>query len=85
MVGARRAEDGIGAANILKPAFARGKLQAIGAMSIAEYRNKLREIWRWRDVCDLPLSRQLEYLPVMVKEPTVKQTIGICKAIAPNI
>ena len=63
LVGARRAEDGIGAANILKPAFARGKLRAIAAISIAEYRNRLREIWRWGDVCNLQLA--------------VKQIIGI--------
>jgi len=74
LVGAGSAEGGIDAANILKPALARGKLQVIGATTIAEYRKYIEK--------DMALERRLQ--PVMVKEPTVEQTIGILKAIAPK-
>lgn len=72
LVGAGSAEGGIDAANILKPALARGKLQVIGATTIAEYRKYIEK--------DMALERRLQ--PVNVKEPSVEQTIGILKAIA---
>jgi ATP-dependent Clp protease ATP-binding subunit ClpC len=71
LVGAGSAEGGIDAANILKPALARGKMQVIGATTIAEYRKYIEK--------DMALERRLQ--PIMVKEPTVEQTIGILKAI----
>jgi len=74
LVGAGSAEGGIDAANILKPALARGKLQVIGATTIAEYRKYIEK--------DMALERRLQ--PVMVKEPTIEQTIGILEAIAPK-
>lgn len=74
LVGAGSAEGGIDAANILKPALARGKLQVIGATTIAEYRKYIEK--------DMALERRLQ--PVMVKEPTVQQTIGILEKIAPK-
>mmetsp|Transcript_15800 Transcript_15800/g.29817 ORF Transcript_15800/g.29817 Transcript_15800/m.29817 type:complete len:1111 (-) Transcript_15800:117-3449(-) len=74
LVGAGSAEGGIDAANILKPALARGKLQVIGATTIAEYRKYIEK--------DMALERRLQ--PVNVKEPTVEQTLGILEAIAPK-
>ncbi len=71
LVGAGSAEGGIDAANILKPALARGKLQVIGATTISEYRKYIEK--------DMALERRLQ--PVNVKEPTIDQTIGILKAI----
>lgn len=72
LVGAGSAEGGIDAANMLKPALARGKLQVIGATTIAEYRKHIEK--------DAALERRLQ--PLLVKEPTVSQTIGILEAIA---
>lgn len=72
LVGAGSAEGGIDAANMLKPALARGKLQVIGATTIAEYRKYIEK--------DAALERRLQ--PLLVKEPTVSQTIGILEAIA---
>ena len=61
------------AANLLKPALARGQLQVIGATTIAEYRKYIEK--------DAALERRLQ--PVMVKEPSVKETTDILRAIAP--
>ena len=72
LVGAGSAEGGIDAANMLKPALARGKLQVIGATTIAEYRKHIEK--------DAALERRLQ--PLLVKEPTVSQTVGILEAIA---
>ncbi len=74
LVGAGSAEGGIDAANILKPALSRGKLQVIGATTISEYRKYIEK--------DMALERRLQ--PVLVKEPTVEQTVGILQAIAPK-
>ncbi len=74
LVGAGSAEGGIDAANILKPALSRGKLQVIGATTISEYRKYIEK--------DMALERRLQ--PLLVKEPTVEQTIGILSAIAPK-
>ena len=74
LVGAGSAEGGIDAANMLKPALARGKLQVIGATTISEYRKHIEK--------DAALERRLQ--PLLVKEPTVDQTIGILSSIAPR-
>ena len=72
LVGAGSAEGGIDAANMLKPALARGKLQVIGATTISEYRKYIEK--------DAALERRLQSL--MVKEPTIERSIGILEAIA---
>ena len=74
MVGAGSAEGGIDAANILKPALSRGKLQVIGATTVSEYRKYIEK--------DMALERRLQ--PLLVKEPTIAQTVGILEAIAPK-
>lgn len=74
LVGAGSAEGGIDAANILKPALSRGKLQVIGATTISEYRKYIEK--------DMALERRLQ--PLLVKEPTIEQTVGILQAIAPK-
>ncbi|KAL7538981.1 hypothetical protein ACHAWF_006261, partial [Thalassiosira exigua] len=72
LVGAGSAEGGIDAANMLKPALARGKLQVIGATTISEYRKYIEK--------DAALERRLQ--PLLVKEPSIDQTVEILEAIA---
>jgi len=72
LVGAGSAEGGIDAANMLKPALARGKLQVIGATTISEYRKYIEK--------DAALERRLQ--PLLVKEPTIEQTVEILEAIS---
>eukprot|EP00302_Diacronema_sp_CCMP2436_P001317 CAMPEP_0179837454 /NCGR_PEP_ID=MMETSP0982-20121206/6_1 /TAXON_ID=483367 /ORGANISM="non described non described, Strain CCMP 2436" /LENGTH=790 /DNA_ID=CAMNT_0021720469 /DNA_START=173 /DNA_END=2546 /DNA_ORIENTATION=- len=67
LIGAGAAEGAIDAANILKPALARGELQCIGATTIDEYRKHIEK--------DAALERRFQ--PVMVGEPTVDETIEI--------
>jgi ATP-dependent Clp protease ATP-binding subunit ClpC len=67
LVGAGAAEGAIDAANILKPALARGELQCIGATTIDEYRKHIEK--------DAALERRFQ--PVMVGEPTVAETAEI--------
>ena len=74
LVGAGAAEGGMDAANLLKPALARGQLQVIGATTIAEYRKYIEK--------DAALERRLQ--PIMVQEPSVEQTFSILKAITNN-
>lgn len=71
LVGAGAAEGGMDAANLLKPALARGELQVMGATTVAEYRQYIEK--------DGALERRFQ--PVMVKEPTVEETCDILKAI----
>lgn len=71
LVGAGAAEGGMDAANLLKPALARGQLQVIGATTIAEYRKHIEK--------DAALERRLQ--PCMVKEPSVPETTDILRAI----
>lgn len=71
LVGAGSAEGGIDAANMLKPALARGKLQVIGATTISEYRKYIEK--------DAALERRLQ--PLLIKEPTIDQTVQILEAI----
>ncbi|MGQ9838110.1 MAG: ATP-dependent Clp protease ATP-binding subunit [Cyanobacteriota bacterium] len=67
LIGAGAAEGAIDAANILKPALARGELQCIGATTLDEYRKHIER--------DAALERRFQ--PVMVGEPTVSETIEI--------
>ncbi|WP_052128610.1 ATP-dependent Clp protease ATP-binding subunit [Neosynechococcus sphagnicola] len=67
LVGAGAAEGAIDAANILKPALARGELQCIGATTLDEYRQYIER--------DAALERRFQ--PVMVGEPSVEETIQI--------
>jgi len=67
LIGAGAAEGAIDAANILKPALARGEMQCIGATTLEEYRKHIEK--------DATLERRFQ--PVMVGEPTVEETIEI--------
>ncbi|HHT73153.1 MAG TPA: ATP-dependent Clp protease ATP-binding subunit [Firmicutes bacterium] len=71
IIGAGAAEGAIDASNILKPALARGELQAIGATTLDEYRKYVEK--------DAALERRFQ--PVMVDEPTVEETIEILKGL----
>lgn len=71
MVGAGAAEGAIDAANILKPALARGELQCIGATTIDEYRKYIEK--------DAALERRFQ--PITVSEPTVDETIQILRGL----
>nr|YP_010851497.1 Clp protease ATP binding subunit [Echinothamnion hookeri]WGH14289.1 Clp protease ATP binding subunit [Echinothamnion hookeri] len=67
LIGAGAAEGAIDAANLLKPALARGELQCIGATTLEEYRKHIEK--------DAALERRFQ--PVLVGEPTVEETIEI--------
>jgi ATP-dependent Clp protease ATP-binding subunit ClpC len=67
LVGAGAAEGAIDAANILKPALARGELQCIGATTLEEFRKYIEK--------DAALERRFQ--PVMVGEPSVEEAIEI--------
>ncbi len=71
IVGAGAAEGAIDAANILKPALARGELQTIGATTIDEYRKYIEK--------DAALERRFQ--PIMVGEPSVDETIQILQGL----
>jgi len=71
LVGAGRTEGAIDAANILKPALARGELRAIGATTLNEYRNYIEK--------DAALERRFQ--PVMVNEPSVEDTVSILRGL----
>jgi ATP-dependent Clp protease ATP-binding subunit ClpB len=71
LVGAGAAEGAIDAANMLKPALARGELRAIGATTLDEYRKHIEK--------DAALERRFQ--PVMVGEPTVEDTISILRGL----
>jgi ATP-dependent Clp protease ATP-binding subunit ClpC len=71
LVGAGSAEGGLDAANILKPALARGELQCIGATTLDEYRQHIER--------DAALERRFQ--PVMVDEPSVEETILILRGL----
>ena len=74
MVGAGGAEGAMDAANILKPALARGELQCIGATTLKEYHKSIEK--------DAALERRFQ--SVQVDEPSVADTIRILKGIAPK-
>ena len=67
LIGAGAAEGAIDAANILKPALARGELQCIGATTLDEYRKHIER--------DAALERRFQ--PVMIGEPSIQDTIEI--------
>jgi len=71
VVGAGAAEGAMDAANILKPALARGELQLVGATTIDEYRRRIER--------DAALERRFQ--PIIVPEPTLEETIEILKGI----
>ena len=71
LVGAGAAEGSMDAANILKPALARGELHMIGATTLDEYRKHIEK--------DTALERRFQ--SIIVKEPTVKETLAILKGL----
>ncbi|MCR5144455.1 MAG: ATP-dependent Clp protease ATP-binding subunit [Lachnospiraceae bacterium] len=71
VIGAGGAEGAIDAANILKPAMARGEIQIIGATTIEEYRKHIEK--------DAALERRFQQ--VMVEEPTHEETVAILQGI----
>jgi len=71
IIGAGAAEGAIDASNILKPALARGEMQAIGATTIDEYRKHVEK--------DAALERRFQ--PVMVEEPSQEDAIAILKGL----
>ncbi len=74
MVGAGGAEGAMDAANILKPALARGELQCVGATTLKEYHKSIEK--------DAALERRFQ--SVTVDEPSIDDTIEILKGIAPK-
>jgi ATP-dependent Clp protease ATP-binding subunit ClpC len=71
LIGAGAAEGAVDAANILKPALARGELQCIGATTIEEYRKHIEK--------DPALERRFQ--PVTVPEPTIEETVEILRGL----
>ena len=71
LVGAGGAEGAIDAANLLKPALARGELRAIGATTLDEYRKHIEK--------DAALERRFQ--PVLVDEPSVEDSISILRGL----
>ncbi len=71
VMGAGSAEGSLDAANILKPALSRGKVQAIGATTTSEYRKNIEK--------DPALERRFQ--PIVVDETTVDETLEILKGI----
>ncbi|MBI4733348.1 MAG: AAA family ATPase, partial [Rubrobacteridae bacterium] len=71
LVGTGAVEGAIDAANLLKPALARGELRAVGATTIDEYRKYIEK--------DAALERRFQ--PVVVGEPSVEDTIAILRGL----
>ncbi|SMX46149.1 ATP-dependent chaperone ClpB [Actibacterium lipolyticum] len=71
LVGAGKTDGAMDAANLIKPALARGELHCIGATTLDEYRKHVEK--------DAALARRFQ--PVMVDEPTVEDTISILRGI----
>jgi ATP-dependent Clp protease ATP-binding subunit ClpB len=71
LVGAGKSDGAMDAANLIKPALARGELHCIGATTLDEYRKYVEK--------DAALARRFQ--PVMVSEPTVEDTISILRGI----
>src|SRR5438874_5135375 len=74
VVGAGAAEGAVGAADMLKPALARGELRCIGATTLDEYRKHIEK--------DAALERRFQ--PIMVGEPSVEDTIAILRGLKPR-
>ncbi len=71
LVGAGKSDGAMDAANLIKPALARGELHCIGATTLDEYRKYVEK--------DAALARRFQ--PVIVSEPTVEDTISILRGI----
>ena len=71
LVGAGKTDGAMDAANLIKPALARGELHCIGATTLDEYRKYVEK--------DAALARRFQ--PVIVAEPTVEDTISILRGI----
>ncbi|MCC5992540.1 MAG: ATP-dependent chaperone ClpB [Rhodobacteraceae bacterium] len=71
LVGAGKSEGAMDAANLIKPALARGELHCVGATTLDEYRKHVEK--------DAALARRFQ--PVFVSEPTVEDTISILRGI----
>lgn len=71
LIGGGAMEGGMDAANLLKPALARGELQCVGTTTMDEYRQYIEK--------DAALERRFQ--PVMVNEPSIDETIEILKGI----
>ena len=71
LVGAGGAEGAVDAANMLKPALARGDLRCIGATTLDEYRKYVEK--------DAALERR--FMPVLVDEPSVEDTVAILRGL----
>lgn len=71
LVGAGKSDGAMDAANLLKPALARGELHCVGATTLDEYRKHLEK--------DAALARR--FLTVFVSEPTVEDTISILRGL----
>ncbi len=71
VIGAGGAEGALDASNILKPSLSRGELQVIGATTLEEYRKRIER--------DAALERRFQ--KVVIKEPTVLQTVGMLKGL----
>src|ERR1700724_942702 len=71
LIGAGAAEGAMDAANLLKPALARGELRAIGATTLDEYRKHIEK--------DAALERRFQ--PVLVDQPSVEDTISILRGL----
>jgi ATP-dependent Clp protease ATP-binding subunit ClpB len=74
LIGAGKSEGAMDAANLIKPALARGELHCVGATTLDEYRKHVEK--------DAALARRFQ--PVMVQEPTVEDTISICAGSRKN-
>ena len=74
LVGAGAGEGGLDASNMLKPALARGELQAIGSTTLDEYRKHIEK--------DPALARRFQ--PVYVEEPDQEQALAILRALKPR-
>ncbi|WP_108836740.1 ATP-dependent chaperone ClpB [Tateyamaria sp. Alg231-49] len=71
LVGAGASEGAMDAANLIKPALARGELHCVGATTLNEYRKYVEK--------DAALARRFQ--PVLVEEPTVEDTVSILRGI----
>jgi ATP-dependent Clp protease ATP-binding subunit ClpB len=71
LVGAGKSDGAMDAANLIKPALARGELHCIGATTLTEYRKYVEK--------DAALARRFQ--PIVVEEPTVNDTISILRGI----
>lgn len=74
VVGAGAAEGAVGAADMLKPALARGEIRCIGATTLDEYRKHVEK--------DAALERRFQ--PIMVDEPTAEEAIEMLQIVRPN-